>query len=86
MREGVRAVKMPSVLAPANLVMFCGFDLVGVIGRAGPQTKMQRPCEHRRVGGRVSSSPLSPLGACPCTAIPAGCPEQGGCPRNAFVP
>lgn len=56
------------------------------VGRTRPETKTQRPRERRRVGGRVSSSPLHPLGVRPCTAIPAGCPEQGWAPQKRLCP
>lgn len=89
MREGVRAVKMPSVFPPANLAMFCGFDLVGVIGRSGPETKTQQPRERRRVGGRVHRSPLRWRGARPRTIVPlhpSRLLRAGWRPGNVFVP
>lgn len=89
LREGVRAVKMPSVLAPANLATFCGFDLVGVIGRTGPETRTQRPRERRHVGGPVSLSPLLPPGARPLTVVPrhpSGLPGAGWAPQERLCP
>lgn len=56
------------------------------VGRTRPETKTQRPRERRRIGGRIGSSPLHPLGVRPCTAIPAGCPEQGWAPQKRLCP